>query len=303
MEMNSVEALLVEQLKDLYSAEGQLLKALPKMARAASDPTLREAFETHLEETQGHLERLQEIGESLGMKMGGKKCKAMEGLIEEGNEVFEMEGDESIIDAALIAAAQRIEHYEISAYGTARTLAERVGEQQLVDLLQQTLDEEYATDEKLTQICEGELLANATVRAGMVEDEGEEDSDFVGQSGEFEEEGSSNGRGGSRSRSQSRGSSSRSGSSGGNRGGGGGNGRSSRGSSSSSRSGSSSRGGSGGGRSRSSSGGSSRGGSSSRSGSSSGSRSGGNSSRGGSGGNRSRSRSSSGSRSGSGSSR
>jgi ferritin-like metal-binding protein YciE len=166
MEMNSIEALLVEQLRDLYSAEGQLLKALPKMARKASDPTLREAFEAHTEETQVHVERLQEIGEALGIKLGGHKCKAMEGLVEEGSEVLEMEGDDAVIDAALIAAAQRVEHYEISAYGTARTLAERVGEQQLAESLQQTLDEEYATDDKLTEICEGELLANAPMRSG-----------------------------------------------------------------------------------------------------------------------------------------
>jgi ferritin-like metal-binding protein YciE len=182
MEMNSIETLLNEQLRDLYSAEGQLLKALPKMARKASNESLREAFEDHLEETKVHITRLQEIGETLGIKLGGHKCKAMEGLIEEGSEMLEADGEDAVIDAGLVAAAQRVEHYEISAYGTARALANRVGEEQVAELLGQTLDEESAADEKLTQICEGELLANATLREDS--SEGGEDSESSEDGGE-----------------------------------------------------------------------------------------------------------------------
>src|SRR5689334_22082538 len=139
MKLTSVDQLLEEELKDLYSAESQLLKALPKMAKAATNETLRQAFEAHLEETEGQVERLNEIGKQLGIKLNGKKCKAMEGLIEEGKEVLEMDGMGSLIDAALIGAAQRVEHYEISGYGTARTLAEHLGHSQVAKLLDQTL--------------------------------------------------------------------------------------------------------------------------------------------------------------------
>lgn len=152
MKLTSVDQLLEEELKDLYSAESQLLKALPKMAKAATNETLRQAFEAHLEETEGQVERLNEIGKQLGIKLTGKKCKAMEGLIEEGKEILEMDGMGSLIDAALIGAAQRVEHYEISGYGTARTLAEHLGHSQVARLLDQTLEEESATDEKLTKI-------------------------------------------------------------------------------------------------------------------------------------------------------
>jgi ferritin-like metal-binding protein YciE len=213
MEFDSIESLLEQQLKDLYSAEAQLLKALPKMARAASSPSLQDAFESHTEETRTHVERLQEIGQSLGFKLGGHKCKGMEGLIEEGAEFLEGDGEEAVIDAGLIASAQRIEHYEISGYGTARTLAEKCGESEVVDLLQQTLDEESATDEKLTQISEGELLPNAPMRSGQGEEEGEEASDFMaGRSSGRSGGGGSRRAQGSRT-SRSSGSSSRSGSS------------------------------------------------------------------------------------------
>jgi ferritin-like metal-binding protein YciE len=177
MEFDSIESLLEQQLRDLYSAEGQLLKALPRMARAASSTSLQDAFETHTEETRNHLERLKQAGESLGIKLGGHKCKGMEGLIEEGAEFLDQEGEEGVIDAGLIACAQRIEHYEISGYGTARTLAEKCGESEIVDLLQQTLDEESATDEKLTQISEGELLPNAPTRFG---EHDEDENDYMG---------------------------------------------------------------------------------------------------------------------------
>jgi ferritin-like metal-binding protein YciE len=153
--------LLENELKDLYSAESQLVKALPKMAKAASTAGLKKAFTSHLAETKGQVERLRKVGDLLDMKLTGKKCKAMEGLIEEGKEVLDADGPEAVIDAALIAAAQRVEHYEISGYGTARALAEHLGQPQAAKLLQLTLDEESAADEKLTKISLGEVLPSA----------------------------------------------------------------------------------------------------------------------------------------------
>jgi ferritin-like metal-binding protein YciE len=170
--LDSLSALFEEQLKDMYSAENQLLRALPKMAKTATHPALKKAFEKHTRETEVHVERLVKIAQQMGFKPGGKKCAAMAGLVEEGKEVLQEDGEDAVIDAALIAAAQRVEHYEISAYGTARTMAERLGESQVARLLQQTLDEESATDEKLTQISEGEVLEHA-LAAGGGEDEEE----------------------------------------------------------------------------------------------------------------------------------
>jgi ferritin-like metal-binding protein YciE len=161
MELSNLNKLLVDQIKDLYSAETQLIRALPKMAKRAASPELKDAFERHLEETQGHVERLEAVGSELEVKLGGKKCKAMAGLIEEGQEAVAAEGEEPVIDAALIAAAQRVEHYEISAYGSARAMAEQLGQSRVAQLLQQTLDEEVATDEKLTKIAEGGVLEAA----------------------------------------------------------------------------------------------------------------------------------------------
>jgi ferritin-like metal-binding protein YciE len=161
MKIPSIAKLLEDQLKDMYSAETQLVKALPKLAKKAASTELKNAFTSHLEETKKHVERLTEIGQILGVKMTGKKCKAMEGLVEEGAEVLEAEGPGPVIDAALIAAAQRVEHYEISAYGSARALATHLGHENVADLLQETLDEESAADEKLTSISEGEILPNA----------------------------------------------------------------------------------------------------------------------------------------------
>ena len=146
--------LLVDELKDLYSAENQIIKALPRMAKAATSPDLRRAFERHLEETRRQVERLDQIGEELEMKMTGKKCKGMEGLIAEGKELLEEDLDEDALDAGLIGAAQKVEHYEIAAYGTARTHAEMLGFRKVAKLLQQTLNEEGATDKKLTQLAE-----------------------------------------------------------------------------------------------------------------------------------------------------
>ena len=158
MEIASLDKLLEHELKDLYSAEGQLLKALPKMAKAATNPALKKAFTSHLQETKGQVKRLDQVGQILGMKLKGKKCKAMEGLLEEGKEILEAEGDEALLDSAMIGAAQKVEHYEISAYGTARTLAEHMGNSQVAKLLQQTLDEESAADEKLTKISVDQVL-------------------------------------------------------------------------------------------------------------------------------------------------
>jgi ferritin-like metal-binding protein YciE len=161
MKLPTIAKLLEDQLKDIYSAETQLVKALPKMAKKASIKGLKEAITAHLEETKHQVERLDQIGETLNIKLTGKKCKAMEGLIQEGAEVLEADGPGAVIDTALIAAAQRVEHYEISAYGSARALAQHLGHESVVELLQETLDEESAADEKLTGLCEEEILPAA----------------------------------------------------------------------------------------------------------------------------------------------
>ena len=161
MELQSLQDLFVEQLKDIYSAENQLIKALPKMAKAASDPNLQSAFTEHLEQTKGHAQRLEQIFEKLGASPRGKKCKAMEGLIEEGKETMEEEGEPTVLDAGLIAAAQRVEHYEIAAYGTVRSYAKTLGDDEAAELLQQTLDEEGETDKKLTGLAERLINAHA----------------------------------------------------------------------------------------------------------------------------------------------
>jgi len=154
MKLRSLQELYVEELKDLYSAESQLLTALPKMAKAASAPQLNKAFKDHLKETEGQVRRLETIFEKLGTSPKGKKCKAMEGLIEEGKETISEDGDPSIKDAALIAAAQRVEHYEMAGYGCARTYARLLGHDDAADLLQETLDEEGSVDKKLTKLAE-----------------------------------------------------------------------------------------------------------------------------------------------------
>src|SRR5436190_1339807 len=137
MKMESLQELLSHELSDLYSAENQLLKALPKMAKAAASPELKAAFEEHLEETKGQVERLSSVFEKLGESPKRKKCKAMEGLIEEGSEVIELEGDDSVKDAALICAAQKVEHYEMAGYGCARTFASLLGLDEVAELLQE----------------------------------------------------------------------------------------------------------------------------------------------------------------------
>jgi ferritin-like metal-binding protein YciE len=161
MKLDSLDDLFVHELKDLLSAEKQLVKALPKMAKGANSEALREAFEDHLEQTKGHVERLEQIFETLGKSARAEHCKAMEGLITEGSELLEEEGDATVKDAALIGAAQRVEHYEIAAYGTTRTLAELLGQDEAVKLLQETLDEEKETDEKLTELALSEVNVEA----------------------------------------------------------------------------------------------------------------------------------------------
>ena len=152
MQMTTLRDLLIHELSDLHSAEKQLTKALPKKAKAANDETLAAAFEAHLAETEGQLERLDQIFEMLGEKPKRKVCKAMQGLVEEGKEAISEDAEPAVYDASLIACAQRVEHYEIAGYGCARTFARLIGEDEVADLLQETLDEEAATDAKLTEI-------------------------------------------------------------------------------------------------------------------------------------------------------
>lgn len=149
---NTLRALYIDELRDIFNAEKQLTKALPKMAKAASSAELRDGFTEHLEQTKGHVERLEQIFEALGERATGKKCAGMEGLVEEGSEIIEGDFEGNLLDAALISAAQRVEHYEIAAYGTVSAFAELLGEPEHVSLLQQTLDEEKQTDEKLTEL-------------------------------------------------------------------------------------------------------------------------------------------------------
>jgi ferritin-like metal-binding protein YciE len=159
--LNTLQELLVEELKDLYDAEHQLTKALPKMEKAATNPQLQKAFNSHLTETEGHIKRLEQVFESLGEKPSRKTCKAMKGLVEEGSEVIEENAASEVKDAALIASAQRVEHYEIAGYGAARTFAQTLGLNDAAKLLQQTLDEEGNADKKLTQIAESRVNEQA----------------------------------------------------------------------------------------------------------------------------------------------
>ena len=161
MQMESLQELLIEEMRDIYSAENQLLKAMPKMAKKASNPDLKKAFETHLKETEGQVQRLQKIFEKLGKKPTGKKCAAMEGLIEEAKDMMGEDMEDDTMDAALISAAQKVEHYEIASYGTVRAWAEILGDEQTAKLLQQTLDEEGKTDKLLTQLAESSINIEA----------------------------------------------------------------------------------------------------------------------------------------------
>ena len=161
MKMKTLEDLFVHELKDLYSAEKQLVKALPKMAKAATHQEPRQAFEAHLKQTEQHVERLDEIFSQLQLSARGAKCKAMEGLITEGKEILAEDMEDDVRDAALICAAQRVEHYEMAGYGCARTFARDLGHHAAAELLQQTLEEEAAADEKLTEIAVGRINAEA----------------------------------------------------------------------------------------------------------------------------------------------
>lgn len=154
--MPELQEFLVDELKDLLSAESQLVKTLPKMAKAARNPKLKAAFEKHAQETQGHVERLKQVFELLGQPAKAKTCKAMQGLVEEGLEMLEegKQKEESISDLGLVASAQKVEHYEIASYGTVRTIAEQLGQKKVAKLLQQTLREEEKTDLLLTKLSE-----------------------------------------------------------------------------------------------------------------------------------------------------
>jgi ferritin-like metal-binding protein YciE len=179
MSMDSLHDLYVDELKDLYSAENQLLKALPKMAKKASASELKTAFTEHLEVTRKQVERLEQIFTALEVSPKGKKCKAMEGLIEEGKEVLEEDGNPSVIDAALIACAQRVEHYEMAGYGCVRTFANLLGYEDAETLLQETLDEEGAADEKLTELAETVINVEAEEAGDEVKGEEEEDKEPI----------------------------------------------------------------------------------------------------------------------------
>jgi ferritin-like metal-binding protein YciE len=154
MQKDSLRQLYVNELKDLYNAETQLVKVLPKMAKASSNAELRQGFEEHLRQTSEHVSRLEQIFEMLGEKATGTKCLGMEGLVKEGAETMSEGYEDALMDAAIIGAAQKVEHYEIAGYGTVRTFAELLGENEHVSLLEQTLEEEKETDQKLTQLAE-----------------------------------------------------------------------------------------------------------------------------------------------------
>ncbi len=176
MEQNSLRELYIDELKDLYSAENQLVKALPKMAKAAASGELRKGFEEHLEQTRGHVSRLEKIFAKLEESPKGKKCKGMEGLISEGGEMIEEHDESEMRDAGLISAAQRVEHYEIAGYGCVKTYAALLGDEEAVGLLEQTLNEEKETDQKLTQLAE-----KINVEAAGEGEEVEETSRIVGR--------------------------------------------------------------------------------------------------------------------------
>jgi ferritin-like metal-binding protein YciE len=172
VKIDSLSTLFEEELKDIYDAEKRLVKAIPKMAKAASSAELRQALEEHLEVTKGQVQRLEQVFELLGVPAKTKPCAGMKGLIEEGEEVMDEDATETLKDAALIGAAQRVEHYEMAAYGTARTLAERLGNEEAAELLEETLNEEKEADEKLTEIAQQLLegMADADAETEPAED-------------------------------------------------------------------------------------------------------------------------------------
>ena len=167
--LNTLQDLFVHDLRDLYSAETQMVQALPKMAEAATSLDLRDAFNDHLEETRNHVQRLERIFSNMGIQAGGVTCEAMKGLIEEGNKVIRAQGDRTVKDAALIGAAQRIEHYEIAGYGTARAYAEQLDNETAADLLDETLDEEADADDRLNGLATGNLFESGINEEAMVQ--------------------------------------------------------------------------------------------------------------------------------------
>lgn len=168
MHMQDLQDLYVDQLRDLYNAEKQLVRALPKMAKAASDSQLKRAFTDHLEQTREHVERLEKIFEKLDKRPAGKTCKAMQGLVEEGSELMKEDAEPEVLDAGLIATAQRVEHYEIAGYGTVRAYAKLLGDEQAAKILDQTLEEEGEADKLLTQIAENSI--NVEAAEGVAEE-------------------------------------------------------------------------------------------------------------------------------------
>ena len=163
MSLDTLEKLYISELRDLYSAENQLLKALPKMAKGASSNELKDAFEKHLEQTKGHVERLEQIFEQLDESPKGKTCHGMRGLIEEGSEILKEKGEGSVLDAGIIVAAQKVEHYEIAGYGSVRTFANLLGKDEAASLLQFTLEEESETNELLNRLAEGIVNPEALI--------------------------------------------------------------------------------------------------------------------------------------------
>ena len=214
MELDSLKNLYIEELKDLYSAEKQLVKALPKMVKAAKHPELKQGFADHLEQTKGHVQRLEQVCEMLGVSPRGKKCAGMEGLIKEAQELIEEKPEPDVLDAGLISKAQHVEHYEMAGYGTVRTYAHQLGFEEQKELLQETLDEEGETDKKLTELAVTSVNIDAENQFG--EEQEEETSARSGRGGdrEVKRSAASEGRGGakkggSKSTSRSRGNTSR----------------------------------------------------------------------------------------------
>jgi ferritin-like metal-binding protein YciE len=187
MAENGLRELYLDELKDLYNAENQLVKALPKLAKASTSDELREGFEEHLQQTKGHVERLEQIFEAMDESPKGKKCAGMEGLVKEGSEVMDEDFEGAVMDAALIGAAQRVEHYEIAAYGTVIAFANQLGESEHASLLKETLEEEKETDEKLTSLSE-EINSQATSE-GMGSEEEEELTTASSRSGSAKKKG------------------------------------------------------------------------------------------------------------------
>jgi ferritin-like metal-binding protein YciE len=167
MKMDTLQKLYTNELRDLYNAENQLLKALPKMAKAASSRELKDAFGKHLEQTKTHVERLEQVFEELDEKPKGKTCHGMKGLIEEGSEILKEDGDDSVLDAGIIVAAQKVEHYEIAAYGSVRTFAHLLGKDKSAEVLQTTLDEESETNEILNKLAESVVNPEALMETEL----------------------------------------------------------------------------------------------------------------------------------------